>query len=161
MNHLLLSTPDPEKESQFIEKISYISTNQKRPKVQFKYKDQVWVHPYVLVEDHWFFRSEINGKPMGLISSRAILANVPSGGSIFRLVSALKMKRQGIRYVAGIYNEPDHIECVRTGVTFPTSSTGDVLYVQTSGFAEEITPSNEFKDLVLKISNGWNRHWLT
>jgi hypothetical protein len=32
------------------------------------------------------------------------LANVPSGGSIFRLVSALKMKRQGIRYVAGIYN---------------------------------------------------------
>ncbi len=91
---------------------------------------------------------------MGLISSRAILANVPSGGSIFRLVSALKMNCQGIRYVAGIYNEPDHIECMRTGVTFPTSSTGDVLFVQTSGFAEEITPSNEFKDLVLRISNG-------
>jgi hypothetical protein len=56
--------------------------------------------------------------------------------------------------VAGIYDEPDHIECVRTGVTFPTSTTGDVLFVQTSGFADEIHPTNEFKDLVLRISNG-------
>ena len=64
------------------------------------------------------------------------------------------MKRQGIRYVAGIYDEPDHIECVRTGVTFPTSTTGDVLFVQTFGFADEIHPTNEFKDLVLRISNG-------
>ena len=81
---------------------------------------------------------------MGLVSSSAILANVPSGGSIFRLVSAIKMKRQGVRYVAGIYNEPDHIECVRSGMTIPTSSTGDVLFVQTSGFAKDIVPSDEF-----------------
>ena len=100
------------------------------------------------------FRFEMDGKPMGLVSSKAILANVPSGGSIFRLVSALKMKRQGVRYVAGMFNEPDHIECVRSGMAIPTTSTGDVLYVQTSGFAEDIVPSEEFKDLVLRISNG-------
>ena len=100
------------------------------------------------------FRFELDGKPMGLVSSKAILANVPSGGSIFRLVSAIKMKRQGVRYVAGMYNEPDRIECVRSGLAIPTSSTGDVLFVQTTGFAEDIVPSEEFKDLVFKISNG-------
>jgi hypothetical protein len=100
------------------------------------------------------FRFEIEGKQMGLVSSRAILANVPSGGSIFRLVSALKMKRLGIRYISGILNEPDHIECIRTGMRVPTMSTGDVLYVRTSGFAEDIYPSEEFKDLVSKISDG-------
>ncbi len=41
------------------------------------------------------FRFEIEGKQMGLVCSRAILADVPSGGSIFRLVSAVKMKRHG------------------------------------------------------------------
>ena len=100
------------------------------------------------------FRFEIEGKQMGLVSSRAILANVPSGGSIFRLVSALKMKRHGIRYISGIMNEPDHIECIRTGMRVPTMSTGDVLYVRTSGFAEDIYPSEEFKDLVSRISDG-------
>ncbi len=39
-------------------------------------------------------------------------------------------------------------------MTFPTSSSGDMLYVQTFGFAEEITPSDEFKVLVLNISSG-------
>jgi hypothetical protein len=47
-------------------------------------------------------------------------------------VSAIKMKRQGVRYVAGMYNEPDRIECVRSGLAIPTSSTGDVLFVQTT-----------------------------
>ncbi len=61
------------------------------------------------------FRFEIEGKQMGLVCSRAILADVPSGGSIFRLVSAVKMKRHGIRYVSGLFNELDYIECVRTG----------------------------------------------
>ena len=100
------------------------------------------------------FRFEINGQPMGLVSSKAILADVPSGGSIFRLVSALKMKRQGIRYVAGCYNEPDYIECVRSGLTIPTSTSGDVLYVETSGFANDIEPSEDFKSIVKKISEG-------
>ena len=82
------------------------------------------------------------------------MADVPSGGSIFRLVSALKMKRKGIRYVAGCYNEPDYIECVRSGLTIPTSTTGDVLYVETSGFANDIEPSEDFKSIVKKISDG-------
>ncbi len=100
------------------------------------------------------FRFEIEGKQMGLVCSRAILADVPSGGSIFRLVSAVKMKRHGIRYVSGLFNEPDYIECVRTGTKVPTVSTGDVLFVQTSGFADDISPSEEFKDLVSKIADG-------
>jgi hypothetical protein len=78
-------------------------------------------------------RFEIEGKQMGLVCSRAISADVPSRGSIFR-------------YVSGLFNEPDYIECVRTGTKIPTISTGDVLFVQTSGFAEDISPSEEFKD---------------
>jgi hypothetical protein len=83
------------------------------------------------------FRFEIEEKQMGLVCSRAILADVPSGGSIFRLVSAVKMKRHGIRYVSGLFNESDYIECVRTGTNIPTVSTGDVLFVQTQSYAHE------------------------
>ncbi len=39
-------------------------------------------------------------------------------------------------------------------MTIPTSSTGDVLYVQTSGFANDIEPTDKFKDIVKKISDG-------
>ena len=60
----------------------------------------------------------------------------------------------GIRYVSGLFSEPDYIECVRTGTKIPTVSTGDVLFVQTSGFADDISPSEEFKDLISKIADG-------
>jgi hypothetical protein len=41
-----------------------------------------------------------------------------------------------------------------TCVLLPTVSTDDVLFIKTSGFAEDISPSEEFKDLVLKIADG-------
>ncbi len=52
------------------------------------------------------YRFTLNGKQMGLVHSNEILANVPFGGSIFRLVSAMQMERYGIRYVAGSYDTP-------------------------------------------------------
>jgi len=60
------------------------------------------------------------------------LANIPSGGSIFRLVSAMQMERYGIRYVAGSVETPGYIECVRSGVrirkeTFYTLAHPDLL----------------------------------
>ncbi len=91
---------------------------------------------------------------MGLVHSNGILANIPSGGSIFRLVSAMQMERFGIRYVAGSFDSPGYIECVRSGVRIPTLPKGDVLYVSTSGFADEIVPSAEFRSVVARIANG-------
>jgi hypothetical protein len=42
------------------------------------------------------YRFTLNEKKMGLVHSNGILANIPSGGSIFRLVSAIQMERYGI-----------------------------------------------------------------
>ncbi len=96
----------------------------------------------------------LKGKQMGLVHSNGILANVPSGGSIFRLVSAMQMERYGIRYVAGSFETSGYVECVRSGARIPTLPKGDVLYVSTSGFADEIVPSDEFRSVVARIANG-------
>ncbi len=45
---------------------------------------------------------------------------------------------------SGLFNEPDYIECVRACTKIPTISTGGVLFVQTSGFAEDISLSERF-----------------
>ena len=100
------------------------------------------------------YRFTLNGKQMGLVHSNGILANIPSGGSIFRLVSAMQMERYGIRYVAGSFETPGYVECVRSGLRVPTLPKGDVLYVSTSGFADEIVPSAEFRSVVAKIADG-------
>ena len=100
------------------------------------------------------YRFTLNGKQMGLVHSNGILANIPSGGSIFRLVSAMQMERYGIRYVAGSFETPGYVECVRSGLRIPTLPKGDVLYVSTSGFADEIVPSAEFRSVVAKIADG-------
>ncbi len=57
----------------------------------------------------------------------------------------MQMERFGIRYVAGSFDTPGYIECVRSGMRIPTLPKGDVLYVSTSGFADEIVPSAEFR----------------
>ncbi len=75
------------------------------------------------------YRFTLNRKQMGLVHSNGILANVPSGGSIFRPVSAMQMERYGIRYVAGSFETPGYVERVRSGARIPTSPKGDVLYV--------------------------------
>ncbi len=91
------------------------------------------------------FRIELNGKKMGLLHPNGILAEVPQGGAILRLVSAIKMKRNGIRYITGKYNEPDYVECLGSGVLIPTESQGNILTIKTSGFANEILDSVEFR----------------
>ncbi len=40
----------------------------------------------------------------------------------FRLASALELKRLGLRFIGGAFKEPDAIECVRTKVSFETTS---------------------------------------
>ena len=100
------------------------------------------------------FTFDINGRKMGLLHPRGILAAVPSGGAIFRLVSALKMKHNGIRYITGEYNEPDYVQCLRSGLLIPTESKGNILTIKTSGFANEILDSVEFRKLVSKIAHG-------
>jgi hypothetical protein len=63
------------------------------------------------------YRFTLNEKKMGLVHSNGILANILSGGSIiFRLVSAMQMERYGIRYVAGSFDTPGYVECVRSGM---------------------------------------------
>jgi hypothetical protein len=66
----------------------------------------------------------------------------------------MQMERYGIRYVAGSFDTPGYVECVRSGVRIPTLPKGDVLYVRTSGFADEIVPSAEFRSVVARIANG-------
>ncbi len=75
------------------------------------------------------------------------------GGTIFRLVSAIKVKRCGVCYVVGNLEEPDYVECIRKGVLIPTEANGNVLIIKTFGFAEEIIPSVKFWKLVAKIAN--------
>ena len=64
------------------------------------------------------------------------------------------MKRNGIRYITGKYNEPDYVECLRSGVLIPTESQGNILTIKTSGFANEILDSVEFRKLVSDIAHG-------
>ena len=66
----------------------------------------------------------------------------------------MQMERYGIRYVAGSFETPGYVECVRSGLRIPTLPKGDVLYVSTSGFADKIVPSAEFRSVVARIANG-------
>jgi hypothetical protein len=64
------------------------------------------------------------------------------------------MERYGIRCVAGSFETPGYVECVRSGLRIPTLPKGDDLYVSTSGFSDEIVPSAEFRSVVARIANG-------
>ncbi len=68
--------------------------------------------PICIARGPLVYRFTLNGKQMGLVHSNGILANIPSGGSIFRLVLAMQMERYGIRYVAESFETPGYVDAL-------------------------------------------------
>ena len=53
---------------------------------------------------------------MGLVHPNGILAGSSEESPDFRLASAMQMKRLGVRYLGGKFNDDDFIECVRNSL---------------------------------------------
>jgi hypothetical protein len=64
------------------------------------------------------------------------------------------MKKRGLRVIAGKFDEVDKLECVRSGVTIDMKDKDDILVVETSGKANEICDSHQFRTLVEEIESG-------
>ena len=64
------------------------------------------------------------------------------------------MKKRGLRVIAGKFDEIDKLECVRSGVTIDMKDKDDILVVETSGKANEICDSPQFRTLVEEIESG-------
>ena len=97
---------------------------------------------------------DINGICMGLIHPHGILAGTGLGQTEFRLASAGVLKRKGIRHIGGKFDEIDIIECVRSKTTFPAPLIDGILVCGTTGYANNIVPSPEFKALICDINSG-------
>ncbi len=64
------------------------------------------------------------------------------------------MKRMGIRYLGGKFDDDDFIECVRTGERVPTCEVDGILTINTEGSTKDIERSVEFFKLVEEINCG-------
>jgi hypothetical protein len=100
----------------------------------------------------YLFKDE--NKLMALIHPNGIYASSGENSPSFRLASAMQMKKLGIRYVGGKFNDKDTIECVRTGVSIPTVEVDGILTIKTCGSASDIVENDEFRILVGEIEKG-------
>jgi hypothetical protein len=100
------------------------------------------------------FTYRVGEKVMGLIHSNGILASSFVGSTQLRLASAMQMKKKGVRYLGGKFNDDDIIECVRTGEKIPAREIDGILIVRTNGVAKDIQDSIEFQQLVKDIESG-------
>jgi hypothetical protein len=91
---------------------------------------------------------------MGLVHPNGILASSSEGSSEFRLASAIQLKKRGVRYLGGKFNEGDIIECVRSGTRLPASEVDGILTLKTEGFASELENCDELRRLVRDIDGG-------
>ncbi len=80
---------------------------------------------------------KIGNKFMGLVHPNGILAGSSTGSPEFRLASAMQMKRMGVRYLGGKFDDDDFIECVRTGERAPTCEVDGILTIKTEGSAKD------------------------
>ena len=91
---------------------------------------------------------------LGLIHPKGVLASSSESSPQFRLASAMQLKKRGVRYLGGRFNEKDYIECVRSNLMIPAADTNGILTIMTDGFAKDICYSDEFRFLVQQIENG-------
>ena len=80
---------------------------------------------------------------MGLIHPNGIYASSEASAPSFRLASAIQMRKLGVRYVGGKFNDGDVIECVRTGRTISASDDNGILTIKTYGSAFDLEECDE------------------
>jgi hypothetical protein len=90
-------------------------------------------------------RVEKNGVPHGLIDPEGVGAAAEMN---FRVTSSQLFKKRGARVVSGKFNEPDVLECVRTGEQIDMVTDESILVMETKGAAADIEDSPEFRKLV-------------
>ncbi len=83
-----------------------------------------------------------------------MLASTEKGSATFRLASAMQLKKRGVRYLGGKFNESDIIECVRTGNRLPASEVDGILTIKTEGHASELEYCEALRRLVKDIDGG-------
>ena len=91
------------------------------------------------------FRCVIEGRPFGIIHPEGVYAEAEVE---FRVSSERVCKKKGLRVVSGKFDEPDHLECVRTNKKVPMKTIDNILVMETKGMANEITDSPAFRSIV-------------
>ena len=66
----------------------------------------------------------------------------------------MQLKKRGVRYVGGRFEEKDIIECVRSDLKVSATETDGILTIKTDGFAKDIVHSEEFDFLIKQIEGG-------
>ena len=94
------------------------------------------------------YRVEQDGVPYGLIDPEGVGAAAEMN---FRVTSSQLFKKRGVRVVSGKFNEPDVLECVRTGDRVNMITDENILVMETKGTAADIKDSPEFRKLVEEI----------
>jgi hypothetical protein len=100
------------------------------------------------------FTVKIDDKLMGLIHPNGIYASSEVSSPNFRLASAVQMKKMGVRYVGGKFDDNDVIECVRTGRMISTNDDNGILSVKTYGTARDQEECDELLQIVDDIREG-------
>ena len=57
-------------------------------------------------------------------------------------------KQKGLRVVSGKFDEPDHLECIRTNKKVNMKTMDNILVMETKGMADEIIDSPAFRSVV-------------
>ena len=69
----------------------------------------------------------------------------------FRVSSERVCKQKGLRVVSGKFDEPDHLECVRTNKKVAMKTIDNILVMETKGMADEIIDSTAFRSVVEEV----------
>jgi hypothetical protein len=97
--------------------------------------------PLVYVHDQ-------GGVLYGLVDPEGICASAEMN---FRVTSAQLFKKRGVRVIGGKFNEPDVLECVRTGRLVSMVEAENILCMETHGTASDIEDTPQFRKLVEDI----------
>jgi len=96
------------------------------------------------------YRCKVDGVPYGILNPDGIKAE---GDVHFRVSSERICKARGLRVVNGEFNGPDHLQCVRTDKKVEMKTIDNILIMETSGKADEIIDSPEFRCVVDEVRN--------
>jgi len=94
------------------------------------------------------FRCQIDGRPYGIIHPDGVYAKAEVE---FRVSSERVCKQKGLRVVSGKFDEPDHLECVRTNKKVAMKTIDNILVMETKGMADEIIDSPAFRSVVEEV----------
>ncbi len=100
------------------------------------------------------FTIMVGDRLMGLIHPNGIYASSEKSTPSFRLASAVQMKKLGVRYVGGKFDDNDVIECVRTGHTISTIDENGILTIKTCGSALDLEACDELLQIVNDVKKG-------